>query len=441
MVEPRPPITTVSFIDDYCKHYQKLFSDVRNFEAFKFLHIGMISELPRKSLPAIARSVGLLNAQSLHHFLQRTPWQVEQLRARRLELIKQLVGRRSIILCIDETGDKKAGKTTDYVAKQYIGNLGKTDNGIVSVNAYAVVDNITYPLLFKIFKPRCRLQPGDVYKTKPELAVEILQELEKWKFQIELVLADSLYGESGDVIRELERLKLRFIVAIRSNHSVLIAPGQKVRYNRWRAYTQVLSHHPPETRYIREIVFGKVRTLRYYEISKTNSPTTNPLDTWFIMTNLPKSGQLELGKRYSLRGWIEYGFKQVKNELGWADFRVTDYSSIERWWEIVLSAYLLISWHANQFQNLNRTHTSHTTSTATSTIPFEKHPYWEAGTNWKSALNNLRLLIQPFIFWCLLQPWLQVFPIPGLKRGFFKLMACLNDFRTAPITYAQLNSA
>lgn len=47
-----------------------------------------------------------------------------------------------------------------------------------------------------------------------------------------LVLADSLYGESGDVVRELQRLKLRFIVAIRSNHSGLIAPGQKIRYNR-----------------------------------------------------------------------------------------------------------------------------------------------------------------------------------------------------------------
>jgi SRSO17 transposase len=42
-----------------------------------------------------------------------------------------LIGARSIILCIDETGDRKAGKTTDYVAKQYIGNLGKTANGIV----------------------------------------------------------------------------------------------------------------------------------------------------------------------------------------------------------------------------------------------------------------------------------------------------------------------
>jgi SRSO17 transposase len=62
-------------------------------EAFKFLHIGMISELPRKSLPAIARSVGLTNAQ--YTILQNAPWQVEDLRARRLGLIKQLIGARS----------------------------------------------------------------------------------------------------------------------------------------------------------------------------------------------------------------------------------------------------------------------------------------------------------------------------------------------------------
>lgn len=71
--------------------------------------------------------------------------------------------------------------------------------GLWSVNAYAVVDNITYPLLFKIFNPRTRLQPGDVYKSKPQLAVEILQELQQEHFQIELVLTDSLYGECGDM--------------------------------------------------------------------------------------------------------------------------------------------------------------------------------------------------------------------------------------------------
>ena len=352
-----------------------------------------------------------------------------------------MIGTRSIVLCIDETGDRKAGKTTDYVAKQYIGNLGKTANGIVSVNAYAMVDGITYPLVFKVFKPRTQLQLGDVYKTKPELAVEILRELQAWNFQIELVLADSLYGESENVISVLEQLNLPFIVAIRSNHGVLVAPGQKVLYNRWRAYIQPLSHRQPETRYIREIVFGKVRSVRYYEISKTDNPTTQPLETWFIMTNLPKSWQLQLGKQYSLRGWIEYGFKQVKNELGWADFRVTDYTSIERWWEIVLSVYLLITWHANNFQNQAPPHTAQITSNLTSATPFKKHVRWELSTTWKSALNNLRLLIQPFIFWCLLEPWLYVFPIPGLKRGFFKLMAYMNDFHPSGIAYAQLDSA
>ena len=73
MVEPRAAVTTVGFIDEYCQHYQKLFLDVRNFECFKELHLGMISEIKRKSLPAIARTVGLLDAYllvSLHasHF-------------------------------------------------------------------------------------------------------------------------------------------------------------------------------------------------------------------------------------------------------------------------------------------------------------------------------------------------------------------------------------
>lgn len=162
----------------------------------------------------------------------------------RLWLIKVSLGDKPIILCIDETGDEKKGTATDYVAKQYIGNLERTANGIVSVNAYAVVNNITYPLMFKIFKPRQRLKKGDEYKTKPQLAEEIIRELQTFGFNIELVLADSLYGESGNVIRALSELKLHFIVAIRSNHGVLVGPGQRRRYNSWRAYQQNLSPKP-----------------------------------------------------------------------------------------------------------------------------------------------------------------------------------------------------
>lgn len=154
----------------------------------------MLSELQSKTLPAIAKLVGLKDGQSLDHFLRDGVWKVEQIRVARLRLIQQTIGQRRIVLCIDETGDVKKGKTTDYVAKQYIGNIGQTANGIVSVNAYAVVDKLTYPLLFKIFKPKSRLQADDDYKTKPQLAIEILQEVKALGFQVELVLADSMQG-------------------------------------------------------------------------------------------------------------------------------------------------------------------------------------------------------------------------------------------------------
>ena len=125
MVAPRAAKPTVRFVDEYCASYQDLFADVRSFEAFKHLHVGAIAEIPRKSLPAVAKVNGLPNAQSLQQFLVGSPWQVEKLREKRLDLILKLLKGRKLILVIDETGDRKKGRTTDYVKRQYIGNLGK----------------------------------------------------------------------------------------------------------------------------------------------------------------------------------------------------------------------------------------------------------------------------------------------------------------------------
>jgi SRSO17 transposase len=37
--------------------------------AFTHLHAGLLSDIKRKTLPAIAEIMGLENAQGLHHFL------------------------------------------------------------------------------------------------------------------------------------------------------------------------------------------------------------------------------------------------------------------------------------------------------------------------------------------------------------------------------------
>lgn len=315
MVEPRVAQQTVTFVDNYCAAYRNLFPEVRSFEAFKFLHLGMISDIPRKSLPAIARTVGLPNDQVLHHFLTESPWDVEALRKQRLSLIKQQLQGQSIILVIDETGDRKKGKSTDYVDRQYIGNLGKIDNGVVSVNAYGILAGLTFPLIFKIFKPQKRLKSGDIDRTKIQLAKEILQDLKDFGFKFELVLADSLDGESHPFLRLLDELELKWIVAIRSNHGVLMLPEQRVRYTRWKAFNRVFSNGKSEVRYIQEIIFGNRRDWRYWTI--TTDPKQLPDNsTWYVMSHLPQSLDKEIGNLYGLRTWIEYGFKQCKNQLG-----------------------------------------------------------------------------------------------------------------------------
>jgi SRSO17 transposase len=415
MVESRPAAPTIKFVDEYCQWYKNLFSDIRSFEAFKYLHVGCVSDLKRKTLPAIARIVGLDNQQGLHHFLTSSPWSVEKLRQWRLELILQVLKGRPIILIIDETGDKKKGNKTDYVKRQYIGNLGKTENGIVVVTAYGVFCGMTFPLLFEIYKPHERLKPGDQYRTKPEIAAMLIKKLQSMGFKFNLVLADSLYGESGkNFISVLDELSLNYIVAIRSNHYVELLPRQRVQYLKWHKFQRVFSDLSRENRFIREIIPGKRGEKRYWQIT-TDTEKLPGNSTWYVMSKYPEITPREVGNFYGLRTWVEYGLKQSKNELGWADFYLTHYPDIERWWEIICSTYLMVSLHSEQMLQAPPQRES----------KFASHPWWDNGNSWKNILNNLRLIAQPFILFNLIYPWLTVFPIPQLSRGFSKLQSII----------------
>ncbi len=65
----------------------------------------------------------------------------------------------------------------------------------------------------------------------------------------ELVLADSLYGESAsNFISVLDELQLNFVMSIRSSHKVLMAKGQKVLRNRWRKFERVFTNGKTQER-------------------------------------------------------------------------------------------------------------------------------------------------------------------------------------------------
>jgi hypothetical protein len=61
------------------------------------------------------------------------------------------------------------------VAQQSIGKAHTRAKGSVSVNAYGVLNGVTFPLAFSLYKPKSRLKAGALYTSKPQLAVEVVQ--------------------------------------------------------------------------------------------------------------------------------------------------------------------------------------------------------------------------------------------------------------------------
>ena len=368
------------------------------------------------------------SAQSLHHFLAVSEWSVAELRQRRIEKLKQALNGNKITVVIDETGDRKKGKKTDYVARQYLGSVGKVDKGMVSVNAYGVYSNLTFPLMVKVFKPKVTLKAGDQSKTKIELASEIITALMEEGFEIERVLADSLDGESREFLRKLEAYNLTYVVAIRSNHGVWLASGQSVRANQWCEFERTFSNQKSETRYIREIIYGKKRAITYWEVT-TDIETMPENSTSFVMTNLQGNLKQILGNLYGLRTWVEHGFRQCKQELGWTDYRFTSFQHIERWWEIIFCVYTLVSLSSPAFLSISQSDAIETKGQEAKQGDVSSHPQWNQGGGWKNVLNNLRLIVQPLLLFWLIYPWLDIFPSSRLLLGFNHLIAAMNQFK------------
>ena len=76
--------------------------------------------------------------------------------------------------------------------------------------------------------------------------------------------------------------------------------------------------------------------------------------TSFVMTNLQGKLKKTLGDLYELRTYVEYGFRQCKQELGWTNYRLTNFKDIERWWEIIFCVYTMISLNSPALLSLNQ---------------------------------------------------------------------------------------
>jgi hypothetical protein len=90
-----------------------------------------------------------------------------------------------------------------------------------------------------------------------------------------------------------------------------------------------------------------------------------------------------------------------------------------------------VSFHCLAFRPSDQEALPEQAPQATPVEHFPEHPWWDPGHGWKNTLNNLRLILQPYVYFCLLLPWLLVFDIPCLRAGFAELTAIMNLFHAS----------
>jgi SRSO17 transposase len=184
---------------------------------------GLFNDSERKSMQAMhGRLSDPDSYQALQHFITDSPWDAESLWRR----LRALVPVRQGMLALDDTSFPKQGTHSVGVKRQYCGALGKVANCQVAVSTVLLGDQLAWPLTFELYLPqewctdaarrtKARIPETVRFREKWRIALAHIRQVLKAGFQLTAVLADADYGSNAAFRRGLEKLGLRYGVAIR----------------------------------------------------------------------------------------------------------------------------------------------------------------------------------------------------------------------------------
>lgn len=373
-------------LEDYAAHFDDLFANRAQSEGFRRYVEGLLlPEERNKTLTTLANTEPVngaqrREAQSLQWFLTESSWAPEEVNHRRVQMLledPQTAPNQSGALVIDETGDRKDGKATAHVGKQYLGGIGKIDNGVVSVSSVYADERLYYPLEVEPYTPKHHFEGGNSnpeFRTKFQIARGLIEQALQMEIPFRAVVADSLYGENIDFCGTLLKENVPFVMALRPSHCWWAFPEQIG--NVWEAALAARwgGEDDPGDWVALERSFRDGRTEGWWALEAQGGPygpesserlvivSTDPEhlpdhSTHYLVTNLPAPGSeqrrwsrhsvadlAEVTRLYTLRIWIEQSYKQVKNALGWAQYQVRKDRSIRRHWQLVCCAFSFCWW-------------------------------------------------------------------------------------------------
>jgi hypothetical protein len=201
--------------------------------SFATYFMGLLSDAERKSLEPLAAR-GTLDPshadaahQRLQHFITDSAWNdhAVRLEATRYALTEMTRSLPVVAWIIDDTGFEKQGNHSVGVQRQYTGTAGKVTNCQVAVSLSITTARLHLPVDFALYLPEswaldpkrrkeARIPDDVTFRTKPELALEMIRGAKADGHPPGILLADSAYGDGAPFRREVRALGFEYAVGV-----------------------------------------------------------------------------------------------------------------------------------------------------------------------------------------------------------------------------------
>jgi SRSO17 transposase len=368
------------FCCDYTQTFDHLGTYVR----------GLLSDLPRKSVEPIALKGGT-PVRTLQEFLRDHTWDFAQVRSQlqghTVEVLQTLPDSDGLgtVGLLDETSAVKSGKKTPGVHRQYLGCVGKVENGIVTVHLgvckglfKTLIDAEWYlPQEWSDDRPRCReagIPDEVVYRPKWRIALEELDRAAHSGIHLDWLTFDEEYGKRPGFVAGLEERHVRFIGEVPKSFSCLAAhrrgrhPPEEAK-GRWaeevvRTGSAFRSQPWQVVRLSRQTLADQIWRIKAARVWLSSGAGWSAGTYWllwasndetgeekFFLSNAPADASVEVLVRVAFRRWVvEHSFRICKSELGFTHFEGRNYMALLRHMSLALVAMAFVAEHTERLR-------------------------------------------------------------------------------------------
>lgn len=246
MVEGARAVTNLEVLHG---RLRSCFARTKPFEQARKYLTGLMSDLPRKNGWTLAEHAGDQTPDRMQRLLNHAVWDHGHAQRVVRRFVVEALGDQPLrVGALDESGQEKQGESTAGTKRQYMGCAGRVANGVNTVYCSYATPGGHALVGARVYVPEEQLAdtehraalgiPAEVeFKTKPQLACDILTEMIADESIPPWIAGDEVYGRAGKLRTFLQDNGIGYVMRVGCAFAVEPRPGQRVR-----ADTAVATH-------------------------------------------------------------------------------------------------------------------------------------------------------------------------------------------------------